>query len=463
MKKSVIIPEMAAGRLESAGMSAEQARHKAQMLERARRSLEKLGVDFSGDWWAFFVPGRVECLGKHTDYGGGRSMVCAVERGFVLLVSARGDKTVRAVDAASEECVEFVMSGDLEPTMGHWSNYAMTVCRRLERNFSGELRGADIAFISDLPAAAGMSSSSALIIGFFLALEAVNSLAEQGEYLENIDSAESLAGYLGTIENGQSFGSLTGSRGVGTFGGSQDHTAILCCKAGKLSCFLYCPARLEKVIALPGELVLAVGSSGVVAAKTGEAREKYNRASALVSVILEVWNGSTGREDLCLFAALASSGDAEEQMRGILGQADQERFSSKELVDRFEHFVAESGQILPAAREALSEGRLGEFGREVDRSQELTETLLGNQVPQTIFLAHSARELGAVAASAFGAGFGGAVWAMIRQDEAEQFVEDWSKSYEKAYPEQYKGASFFITRPGPAAMCIQSSQMQGRG
>ena len=31
---------------------------------------------------ALFVPGRIEVLGKHTDYAGGRTMVAAVERGF---------------------------------------------------------------------------------------------------------------------------------------------------------------------------------------------------------------------------------------------------------------------------------------------------------------------------------------------------------------------------------------------
>ena len=29
-----------------------------------------------------FVPGRIEVLGKHTDYAGGRSLTCAAERGF---------------------------------------------------------------------------------------------------------------------------------------------------------------------------------------------------------------------------------------------------------------------------------------------------------------------------------------------------------------------------------------------
>ena len=34
---------------------------------------------------AFWVPGRVEFLGKHTDYCGGESVLMAVPRGFLVL------------------------------------------------------------------------------------------------------------------------------------------------------------------------------------------------------------------------------------------------------------------------------------------------------------------------------------------------------------------------------------------
>ena len=38
-----------------------------------------------------FIPGRIEVLGKHTDYCGGRSIVCAIDRGFhVVELFARG-------------------------------------------------------------------------------------------------------------------------------------------------------------------------------------------------------------------------------------------------------------------------------------------------------------------------------------------------------------------------------------
>ena len=47
----------------------------------------------------FFVPGRIEVLGKHTDYAGGRSLLSAVERGFVAVARHRTDTVVRVIDA----------------------------------------------------------------------------------------------------------------------------------------------------------------------------------------------------------------------------------------------------------------------------------------------------------------------------------------------------------------------------
>ena len=54
--------------------------------------------------------------------------------------------------------------------LGRWSNYPMTVVRRVARNFPDARRGCSMAFASDLPLAAGMSSSSALMVMTFLLL-----------------------------------------------------------------------------------------------------------------------------------------------------------------------------------------------------------------------------------------------------------------------------------------------------
>ncbi|MGI9174434.1 MAG: galactokinase family protein, partial [Rhodothermales bacterium] len=79
------------------------------------------------------------------------------------------------------------------------------------------------------------------------------------------------------------------------------------------------------------------------------------------------------------------------------------------------------------------------------------EWLLGNQVEETVFLAQQARRLGAIAASAFGAGFGGSVWALITAGEAEAFAAAWAERYAAAFPEAAQRADFFTERPGPGA------------
>ena len=56
------------------------------------------------------------------------------------------------------------------------------------------------------------------------------------------------------------------------------------------------------------------------------------------------------------------------------------------------------------------------------------------------------------AASALGAGFGGSVWALVRQDDAQGFVKCWQENYESRFPEPAERASFFVTGAGPAAM-----------
>jgi galactokinase len=63
------------------------------------------------------------------------------------------------------------------------------------------------------------------------------------------------------------------------------------------------------------------------------------------------------------------------------------------------------------------------------RSQAMAEEALENQVPQTVWLAKQACALGAAGATAFGAGFGGAVWALVTNGGAAKFATAWNASY----------------------------------
>ena len=420
---------------------------KPHLVEPVRQALRAAGA--AGGGRTFWVPGRVEVLGKHTDYAGGRSLICATDRGFVAAAAPRQDDRVQVLDVARAGRAWLALDPRLPDPPDAWARYPATVLRRLARNFPEARQGADLAFLSDLPVASGMSSSSAFMVAVFLAMAAVNRLADSERYRREIRTPDDLAGYLATVENGQSFGSLTGDRGVGTFGGSEDHTAMLCGRAGELSLYSFCPVRHERQVPFPLDHVLVVAVSGVIAEKTGAARDAYNRASLAAGAVLDAWRRASGRSHASLAQAVAEAGI--EAVQEAVREAPAGGFTSGTLLDRLEQFHAESAEIIPAAVKALEAGDLEAFGRLVARSQDLAERRLGNQVPETVALARSAGELGAVAASAFGAGFGGSVWALVREADAAAFTDRWAGAYRDRFPERAANASFLTTRPGEAA------------
>lgn len=402
----------------------------------------------------WFVPGRIEVLGKHTDYAGGRSLLAAVDRGHTITATERTDRTLRVRStlgdgAAQEVELDLEDPGALDVPAGHWGSYVRTVAERLERNVPGAQRGADITITTTLPLAAGMSSSSALIVGLALAQIDLAGIAADERFARAVTTDEQLAEYLGTVENGQSFGELTGHRGVGTFGGSEDHTAMLCGSDGQLVQYAFHPVRRESSVPFPEHLALVVAVSGIEAHKTGAARGDYNELSSAAAALLERWREDRGgrgdgtvQSSLAQIAALGPG--AIMRLRGLVA-------AEQPLRERWDQFVEESERLVPAAAVALADGDLAELGRLADASQRAADRGLGNQVPQTRALQALAREERAHAASAFGAGFGGSVWALVDRDGAEDFAQRWLQRYVQQFPEAAERASTLVTRPGPAA------------
>jgi galactokinase len=435
----------AAESLFNAGLSELEVRSKARLFDMLE---QKISPPNGSEVIHWFVPGRIEVLGKHTDYGGGRSLLCAAERGFCVAARPRSDSVVRINDLVRRQTLEFTMAPDLAIPRFGWQVYPSVVARRIARNFPGILCGADIFLASDLPPAAGMSSSSVLVIAVFAVLSAVNQLSERSEYGASIHSVEDLAEYLGCIENGQTYQVLAGDAGVGTFGGSEDHTAILASQAGHLKQYAFCPVRLERNVKLPNECAFVIGMSGVVASKTGAAKAKYNRASQATRKILETWRSIAGTNAKTLAAVASGPLDLQARLRVAL-RRESKAGESVLLLNHFEQFRLESEVIIPQASAALARQDLVTFGELVDESQSAAEKLLGNQVPQTVWLAREARSLGAHAASAFGAGFGGSVWALVSRTDAAQFANRWREAYERASYSSARSSQFFVTTAGP--------------
>ena len=380
-----------------------------------------------------WVPGRLEVFGKHTDYGGGRTLVAAVPKGFVFAAQRRSDDSVHAFDARSGEAVTITAS-DHGVSLSGWRNYVETVVRRLRKNFPEAPLGSEITFVSDLPRAAGMSSSSALVVGVADALVTLSAIDRAPAWRDQVRTALDVASYYACIENGSAFGSLAGDSGVGTHGGSEDHAAMLQARAGCVSAFAFAPPRHVRTLPLPQGWRFVVAPSGVAAEKTGGARDLYNRLSADVRTLLEIWNVRE-TSAVSLADALQSCPDAIERLREHLRHARASGSARDALERRLDHFVREDARVDQAAT-AFANADARALGELSGASQAEADSLLGNQVPETIALAQLARQRGAFAACSFGAGFGGSVWALVQTDDAERFAARWHPSA-------------FIVRPGP--------------
>ena len=440
-------------------------------------------------------------MGKHTDYCAGRSLLCAVNRGFAVVSAERGDATCRVLatfelSGAEDEAIiplsPSATSAGAASLPDGWARYPAVTARRLQRNFGLSL-GVDLSLSCDLPEASGMSSSSAVICLTFLALAARNGLAQNATFAEALPTAEELCHYLGCIENGQSCGTLLpGDAGVGTFGGSEDHTAIMLCNPGELRRYAFCPTRLEAAIPFPPDLCMLIAVSGAIAQKGAERLRDYNDAAlmarwAAAAASVERDSPCTSSPSAaheCAAAVAAAEAPpstlaavvAAEAVRLGLPPSDAsvrlavaERILAKDdgafvadgsvpkgaLSRRFEQFYAESEELVPAVADAFARGIPSALGVLVDRSQALTQSHLRNTLEETEWLPAAARRLGALAASAFGAGFGGSVWAVAPIDTAETLLRNWEREYAQRFPDRVPTSRFFLMRsPAPGARSV---------
>jgi galactokinase len=414
------------------GLDPDQHSAKASLFERVVAGVkEATGADPDQVWW---IPGRLEVFGKHTDYAGGRTLVCALPKGFALAARRREDGVVVVADARSGERRRIQPSAAAASCTG-WSHYVEVVARRLLRNFPGSAIGADVVFASDLPRASGMSSSSALMVGIAGALMRLARLETRREWQENIHDSIDLAGYCACLENGMTFGSLQGDAGVGTHGGSEDHAAILMGRPSILSTFAFVPMRQLDTIHVPDDWQFVLSPSGVASEKTGAAQEKYNRLSEGTRRLVELWNAAEPAAT-SLGSALASAPSARARLDALIDRSTVTSWPADALRARLDHFIREDARVARAV-EAFAAADVQAMSELAGGSQQDAEVLLGNQIPATSELAAEARRLGAFAACSFGAGFGGSVWALIDRESAAAFVGRWHPAA-------------FIGQPGPS-------------
>ena len=259
---------------------------KAKATRMCLRTLEEFGNGYNPDSGVIIVrsTGRVNLLGMHIDHRGGSvNPVCVKD--MCLVIEPRDDDQVllKNVDSALFPDEQFRISDCLpagqkihdwdtwcyqefekrkNDSSITWSNYvraAVLYLQHINTNdqgiFKPAIKGMNIMVYGDIPIAAGLSSSSALVMGAAEAVIRINSLdINPADYIEHWGFAEWY---------------------VGTRGGCSDHAAIIHGKPGTILHITAYPMSFEDAVLPPGHSFVLANSS-IEAKKQAGARDVFN-------------------------------------------------------------------------------------------------------------------------------------------------------------------------------------------
>lgn len=349
------------------------------------------------------APGRVNLIGDHTDYNGLPVLPMAIQHELVALVRSREDGEVRLANAdPAFEPMAFDLSPSIEPhPPGHWANYAKAAGQALVAA-CGPLAGFDALVAGDIPPAAGLSSSSALLVAMALALIDAN----------GIDLApRALMALLADAEHY-----------VGTRGGGMDQAICVGARQGTATRIDFRPLRLTPVD-VPARWRFVVGFSGVRAQKAAGAREGYNRRPLECSEALTILADEVGAEggERTWPAIIERVG--QDDLLGMLAGA-----LDPPLDRRARHVVTEGGRVREAEA-AMRAGDLSAFGRLMTASHASLRDDCEVSSAGLDALVGLALGAGAAGARLTGAGFGGSAVALADERTAGAVVQTWNERY----------------------------------
>jgi galactokinase len=335
----------------------------------------------------------VNLIGEHIDYHGLPVLPIALERRVRVRYRPRRDRRVAAVSEGYGSRA-FEWADRLDPVArGDWENY-LRAAAMVARPFLPETRvGIDAQISSDLPPAAGLSSSSALLVAITLALLRANGHRPTFDELMDV------------LPDGEQF--------VGTRGGGMDHAASLGSRAGHASLINFNPVTIRHV-PVPHNWAFLAANSLVRAEKSGPAREEYNaRRNATL----------TARDKA----------------------ADGEPLTPLEE-EAYRHVTTEAQRVTQAVA-AMEGGDAPAFGRLLLESHASLRDRLRVSCAPLDRLVEAAIEAGALGARLTGAGFGGCVVVLARRGDLDRVRDGIASRF-------YDGAAHHIFEavPGDGAL-----------
>ncbi len=371
----------------------------------------------------FASPARINIIGEHIDYNGGKVFPACIDRFLYAAIRKRADTKIFYKDAKFPLSFEFDVNDEFSYSKKNdYANYLNGIIVQLkERGFVFD-SGFELLLASNIPAGGGISSSSALECGFAFAL-----CQTFGFDLSRVEIAK--------------IGQMSEHRFMNTKCGIMDQFIIA---TGRKN-----TAEILDCATLEYQYVpLELGDCCFVVMNTNKVRKlsdsKYNeRRSECERALKILQDGGIKINALCDL----SPRDWQECKTLI---------KEENLQKRAEHCVMENQRVLQAA-DFLKKGDLVNLGRLLNESHHSLDAKYEVTGIELNTLAQAARQQeGCLGARMTGAGFGGCAIALVQKDKIEPFIENVQKTYTQkiGYP-----AGFFACGSGDGVHEVDFSNL----